>query len=70
MRAFTIIGLLLAGALLAGCQSSSSDSLDDLSGSMSGGLGRDTYGTNRRMDVYGGATAPSLPTIGQPGYGK
>jgi hypothetical protein len=70
MRILTIVGLLVAGTLLAGCQSSSNESLEDLSGSMSGGLGRDTYGTNRRMDVYGGTTAPSLPTIGRPGYGK
>ena len=30
----------------------------------------DTLGTQRRMDVYGGATAPVLPTMGAPGYGK
>ena len=70
MRLLIIVGLLVAGSFLAGCQSSSNESLDDISGSMSGGLGRDTYGTNRRMDVYGGATAPTLPTIGAPGYGK
>lgn len=69
MRLLTIAGLLLAGSFLAGCQSSG-DSFGDLGASMSGGLGRDTYGTNRRMDVYGGATAPSMPTIGAPGYGK
>ncbi len=70
MRVLTIVGLLVAGSFLAGCQSGSNESLDDIGGSMSGGLGRDTYGTNRRMDVYGGATAPTLPTIGAPGYGK
>ncbi|NNM71391.1 hypothetical protein [Enterovirga aerilata] len=71
MRIITLIGLLVAGSLLAGCQSSSGDdAMGDLSSSMSGALGRDTYGTNRRMDVYGGATAPTLPTIGAPGYGK
>jgi hypothetical protein len=71
MRILTIVGLIVAGSLLAGCQSNSgNDAMSDLSSSMSGGLGRDTYGTNRRMDVYGGATAPSLPTIGAPGYGK
>ena len=69
MRTLTILGLLLAGSFLAGCQSSN-DSLDDVGASMSGGLGRDTYGTNRRMDVYGGATAPTMPTISRPGYGK
>ena len=70
MRILTILGLLVAGSFLAGCQSGSNDAMSDISSSMSGGLGRDTYGTNRRMDVYGGATAPSLPTIGAPGYGK
>jgi hypothetical protein len=70
MRILTIVGLLVAGSLLAGCQSSSNDSLSDIQSSMSGGLGRDTYGTNRRLDVYGGTTAPTLPTIGAPGYGK
>ena len=71
MRILTIVGLLVAGSFLAGCQSGgSSDAMSDLSSSMSGGLGRDTYGTNRRMDVYGGATAPTLPTMGRAGYGK
>jgi hypothetical protein len=70
MRIVTIIGLLVASSLLAGCQSSSNDAMSDVSSSMSGGFGRDINGTNRRMDVYGGATAPSLPTIGAPGYGK
>lgn len=69
MRILTIIGLLAAGIFTSGCQSAG-DSFGDLGASMSGGLGRDTYGTNRRMDVYGGTTAPSLPTIGAPGYGK
>jgi hypothetical protein len=72
MRILTIVSLLVAGSFLAGCQgsSSSSDSLGDLGASMQGGLGRDTFGTNRRMDVYGGVTAPTMPTIGASGYGK
>lgn len=69
MRILTLLSLLTASALLAGCQSTS-DSFGDLGASMSGGLGRDTYGTNRRMDVYGGTTAPTMPTISTPGYGK
>ena len=71
-------GLLLASALLAGCtsldegRSSARSSLGDVGSSIGGGFGRntDTYGTQRRMDVYGGSTAPVLPTIGAPGYGK
>ncbi len=66
MRILTLITLLTAGAVLSGCQSAS----DDIGSSFSGGLGRDTYGTNRRLDVYGGTTAPTLPTIGALGYGK
>lgn len=69
MRILTILSMLTASALLAGCQSAG-DSFGDLGASMSGGLGRDTYGTNRRMDVYGGTTAPTMPTISAPGYGK
>jgi hypothetical protein len=70
MRMITIVGLLIAGSILAGCQSGSNESLGDLGASMQGGLGRDTYGTNRRMDVYGGATAPTMPSIGARGYGR
>jgi hypothetical protein len=70
MRILTIVGLLVAGSILAGCQSGSNESLSDLGASMQGGLGRDTYGTNRRMDVYGGVTAPTMPSIGARGYGR
>ena len=69
MRILAILALLLGAPALAGCQSSG-DAFGDLGDSMSGGLGRDTYGSNRRMDVYGGATAPSLPSIGAAGKGK
>lgn len=63
--------LLLAGAL-AGCQSASGDGSSVGSGASEFGrsLGTrfgsstDTLGTQRRMDVYGGATAPVLPTAG------
>ena len=34
------------------------------------GRSADTLGTQRRMDVYGGATAPVLPTMGAVGFGK
>ena len=69
MRILAVLALLAGAPLLSACQSSQ-DAFGDLGASMSGGLGRDTYGTNRRMDVYGGTTAPSLPSIGTPGYGK
>lgn len=75
--------LLLAAALtvasgLAGCsgfddaKSGVSGGASDIGSSISGGFGRntDTYGTQRRVDVYGGSTAPSLPTIGASGFGK
>lgn len=69
MRILTFATLLAAAGLLAGCQNTS-DSLGDLGSSMSGGVGRDTFGTNRRMDVYGGTTAPTMPTFGARGYGR
>ena len=74
MKTLLALAALAASLALAGCNSSSERRSDDfgrsLGSSFEGGLGRDTYGTNRRMDVYGGATAPSLPTIGASGYGK
>ena len=71
MRHLLLPILLVGAALLAGCQSAG-DSFGDLGSSFSGAFGRntDTYGTNRRMDVYGGTTAPSLPSIATPGLGK
>lgn len=59
------LALALAG-LLAGCNSTAESSLNDLRGSLGGGVGRntDTYGTNRRPDVYGATTQPVLPTFG------
>lgn len=72
MRIIAAAALLVAQGLLAGCTSTGNESLDDFGSSVSGGFVRngDTYGTNRRMDVYGAATAPSLPSIGTPGMGK
>jgi hypothetical protein len=69
---------LLALSALTGCtslddaRSSASGGANDLGYSLGGGFGRntDTYGTQRRVDVYGGSTAPSLPTIGASGFGK
>lgn len=68
---------LLAALGLGGCLSSdgsrSSSGLREGDEIGSSGFRRSssTYGTNeRRMDTYGGATAPVLPTIGAPGYGK
>lgn len=67
-----LAAICLSAALLGGC---SSDSSFSRSGDETIGGGRfvrssDTFGTGRRMDVYGGATAPVLPSIGAPGYGK
>ncbi len=64
MRIILTAALLAASAALAGCQSAG-DAASDLGSSLSGGLGRDTFGTNRRVDVYGGTTSPTLPTIGR-----
>lgn len=74
MVRFLALATLLASTALAGCSSSSERRADEfgssLGSSFEGGLNRDTYGTNRRMDVYGGVTAPTMPTIGARGYGK
>jgi hypothetical protein len=64
-----LLAILLLGPVLAGC-AGGRDDLDDFSSSVRGGVGRDTYGTQRRVDVYGGSTAPTLPTMGATGYGK
>lgn len=72
MRIIAVAALLVLQGLLTGCTSTGGGSLDDFGSSVSSGFVRngDTYGTNRRMDVYGAATAPSLPTIGAAGFGK
>lgn len=66
-----LLAALLVAPLLSGC-AGGNDQLSDFSSSMRGGVGKntDTYGTQRRVDVYGGSTAPSLPSIGSTGYGK
>ena len=73
IKALAFATLLASVAALGGCGPSTREYQSDLStagSSFEGGLGRDTYGTQRRMDVYGAATAPTLPTIGAPGFGK
>lgn len=83
-RIASLAAALLAAASVASCTSTGESRSSSSSGSS--GTGRtmgeelgssgfrrsnDTLGTNeRRMDVYGGATAPVLPTIGAPGFGK
>ena len=65
MRILLVAALLLGPTLLTACTSTDGrDGLDDFSSSMRGGFGQNsnTYGTQRRPDVYGGTTAPSLPT--------
>lgn len=63
--------LLVAALAIAGC-ASTGGGVSDLGESIGSSVGRnsDTYGTNRRPDVYGATTAPSLPSIGAPGLGK
>jgi hypothetical protein len=68
MRRLSLLAILVPLAL-AGCQSGG-EQLGDLGASFEGSLGRDTQGTNRRMDVYGGVTSPTMPTISARGYGK
>ncbi|HMO30602.1 hypothetical protein [Enterovirga sp.] len=72
MKRLALILAVLAAPGLAGC----------MSGGGGGSAGSDvstdrfkrssdTLGTQqRRMDVYGGATSPVLPTMGAIGYGK
>ena len=71
MRFALLAALILGQTLMSGCASTGGGG-DDFSSSMRGGIGKntDTYGTQRRVDVYGGTTAPSLPSIGAPGMGK
>ncbi|TDR93256.1 hypothetical protein [Enterovirga rhinocerotis] len=69
MKTFGLIAAMLAAASLAACTPSAANRRSDASATS--GTGRsDDYGTQRRMDVYGAATAPVLPTMGAPGYGK
>lgn len=71
MKRFALILAALAAPALAGCVSSggSGGGVTE-SGYFRSSRTSDTLGTQRRMDVYGGATAPVLPTMGAVGYGK
>lgn len=66
-----IAGLGIAAILLSACTGAGNRSAAD-AGAGPGRFNRstDTLGTQRRMDVYGGATAPVLPTMGAIGSGK
>lgn len=68
MKPTILILTLVTIAALAGCMDSGSRSEAGALGQMR--RSEDTLGTQRRMDVYGGATAPVLPTMGARGYGK
>lgn len=79
MRTFLLAAAALGAALTLGActsldsaGSSARSGASDLGSSLGGGFTRntDTYGTGRRVDVYGGSNAPVLPTIGAPGFGK
>lgn len=74
LAAAIVLGLVVASCTSTGEGRSSSGSgrtLGEELGSSGFRRSSDTLGTNeRRMDVYGGATAPVLPTIGAPGFGK
>ena len=67
-RARLIAGMLLLGVSVAGCTTTDGTAqggLADLGSSLASSLGQntDTNGTNRRPDVYGGFTRPTLPSI-------
>lgn len=64
-----VLGLIALAGLLAACQSTANSGIDDVRRSVGANVGKpgDTYGTNRRPDVYGGFTQPVLPTMGSRG---
>jgi hypothetical protein len=73
LKLFATILAASAALALGACSSGGGGSgLSGLSdnGYVVSGRSADTLGTQRRMDVYGGATAPVLPTMGAVGYGK
>lgn len=78
MKITSLATALLVGACVGACTSTGEGRSSGTGRTMGEEIGSsgfrrssDTLGTNeRRMDVYGGATAPVLPTIGAPGFGK
>jgi hypothetical protein len=71
LRARLVASTLLMGVAVTGCTTTdgtAQGSLSDLGSSLGSSFGRntDTNGTNRRPDVYGGFTRPTLPSIGNP----
>ena len=69
MSPLPLIAGVIAGLALSGCSTTDNAAqggFRDLGNSLSGGFGANTdpNGTNRRPDVYGGFTRPTLPTIG------
>lgn len=71
MKRFSLILAILAAPGLAGCASSGGGSAGTDVSSDRFKRSPDTLGTQqRRMDVFGGATSPVLPTMGAVGYGK
>lgn len=67
VKRLALILAVLAVPALGGCVNSGGN---DWGGNSGFRRSSDTLGTQRRMDVYGGATAPVLPTMGAPGFGK
>lgn len=72
VKHIALVFAVLALPALGGCVSSGGGGGGGASNWAPSGFQRssDTLGTQRRMDVYGGATAPVLPTMGAVGYGK
>lgn len=72
MTRLVLLLAVLAAPGLAACSSTSGGGSGEreVGGFRTSGRSSDTLGTQRRLDVYGGATAPVLPTMGAVGYGK
>jgi hypothetical protein len=69
LRARLVASTLLMGVAVTGCtiaDGTAQGSLSDLGSRLGSSFGKntDTNGTNRRPDVYGGFTRPTLPSIG------